>query len=72
MPHVTFHDLRRSCGTLLIQRGVPLHVVSRILGHTSTGVTERVYAHLAGKQIRAGMNELATLHRDLGRRRKAA
>jgi integrase len=73
MPHVTFHDLRRSCGTLLIQRGVPLNVVSRILGHTSTTVTERVYAHLGGKQLRAGLNELAELHRDLHRRgRKTA
>lgn len=67
MPHVTFHDLRRSCGTLLIQRGVPLNVVSRILGHTSTTVTERVYAHLGGKQLRAGLNELAALHRGLHR-----
>lgn len=73
MPHVTFHDLRRSCGTLLIQRGVSLHVVSRILGHSSTSVTERVYAHLGNKQIRAGLNELTALHRDLHRRgRKAA
>lgn len=73
MPHVTFHDLRRSCGTLLIQKGVSLHVVSRILGHSSTSVTERVYAHLANKQVRAGLNQLADLHRDLHRRgRKAA
>lgn len=73
MPHVTFHDLRRSCGTLLIQRGVPLNVVSRILGHTSTTVTERVYAHLGGKQLRAGLNELTALHRGLHRSgRKAA
>jgi integrase len=73
MPHVTFHDLRRSCGTLLIQRGVSLNVVSRILGHSSTTVTERVYAHLGGKQLRAGLNELSALHRDLHRKgRKAA
>lgn len=73
LPHVTFHDLRRSCGTLLIQKGVPLHVVSRILGHSSTAVTERVYAHLGDNQLRQGLNQLATLHRDLHRRgRKAA
>lgn len=73
MPHVTFHDLRRSCGTLLIQRGVSLNVVSKILGHSSTTVTERVYAHLGSAQVRAGLNELSALHRDLHRRgRKAA
>jgi len=62
MPHVTFHDLRRSCGTLLIQQGVPLHIVSRILGHSSTAVTERVYAHLSNAQVQAGMDALTQLH----------
>lgn len=70
MQHVTFHDLRRSCGTLLIQRGVDLHVVSKLLGHSSTTVTERVYAHLADKQLKAGLDTLADLHRDLHRTRK--
>jgi integrase len=70
MPHVTFHDLRRSCGTLLIQRGVDLHVVSRILGHSSTAVTERVYAHLGARQLREGLGALTDLHRDLHRKRK--
>jgi integrase len=65
MPHVNFHDLRRSCGTLLIRQGVPLHVVSRILGHTSTTVTERVYAHLSTQQVHAGMSALADLHQAL-------
>jgi len=70
MPDVNFHDLRRSCGTLLIQRGVELHVVSKLLGHTSTTVTERVYAHLGAKQLRTGLNVLADLHRDLHRKQK--
>lgn len=74
MPEVTFHDLRRSCGTLLVQRGVPLQVVSRILGHTSTAVTERVYAHLDVRQLREGLGVVTGLHRRLtpGRRKKAA
>jgi integrase len=70
MPHVTFHDLRRSCGTLLVQRGVPLQVVSRILGHTSTAVTERVYAHLDVRQLKEGLDVLSDLHRRLHRARK--
>jgi integrase len=45
-PTANFHDLRRSCGTLLIQAGVPLHQVSQILGHSSTQVTEKRYAFL--------------------------
>lgn len=65
MPHVHFHDLRRSCGTLLIREGVPLHIVSRILGHTSTSVTERVYAHLSSAQVAQGLDALSRLHREL-------
>lgn len=68
MPEVTFHDLRRSCGTMLIQQGVELHVVSRLLGHTSTTVTEKVYAHLNVKQLKEGLGALEDLHRDLHRR----
>lgn len=69
MPEVTFRDLRRSCGTLMIQRGVPLQVVSRILGHSSTGVTERVYAHLAPKQLREGLGVLTDMHRQLSKKK---
>jgi integrase len=65
MPHVHYHDLRRSCGTLLIREGVPLHIVSRILGHSSTAVTERVYAHLSSAQVQAGLGALTRLHREL-------
>lgn len=70
MPGVQFRDLRRSTGTLLIQSGVPLHHVSQILGHTSTQVTERVYAHLAGAQLKASMQHLSRLHRGLHQTKK--
>ena len=71
MPAVTFHDLRRSCGTLMIQTGkVDLYTVSRILGHSSTAVTQKVYAHLDNAQMRAGLNTLTALHQDLHQRPK--
>lgn len=46
MPEVNFHDLRRSTGTLLLQSGAPMHVVSQLLGHSSVRVTESRYAFL--------------------------
>jgi integrase len=55
MPHVQYRDLRRSCGTILLQSGAPMHVVSQILGHTSVTVTERHYAFLADSQKRDAM-----------------
>jgi integrase len=40
-----FHLLRHTRATRLLERGVPLHAVSTLLGHSNTAVTERVYAH---------------------------
>jgi integrase len=65
LPTVTFHDLRRSCGSLMVNMGVDLYTVSGILGHSSVKVTEQVYAHLGNAKRRAGLDTLATLHQDL-------
>ena len=46
---VTFHTLRHTFASWLVQAGVPLYKVSRWLGHHSITVTER-YAHLAPNQ----------------------
>ncbi len=43
-----FHDLRHTYASLAIQNGVPLHTVSRILGHSSIQTTMR-YAHWCGE-----------------------
>ena len=55
MPGVTFHDLRRSCATLMLAAGVPLHVISKLLGHSSIRVTEARYAHLQIEAVREGL-----------------
>lgn len=55
MPWVTFHDLRRSCGTLMIEAGVDLYVVSKVLGHSTVAVTQSRYAHLQVDALRAGL-----------------
>jgi integrase len=39
LPTVRFHDLRRSCVTLLLDLGVPPHIVMRIVGHATLDVT---------------------------------
>jgi len=41
----------------LVQREVPLYVVSQILGHSSLETTKR-YAHLAPEHLAAGMEAL--------------
>jgi len=43
---IRFHDLRHTAGTLALQQGVPLHTVSRMLGHADPAMMLRRYAHV--------------------------
>ncbi|HEX8011571.1 MAG TPA: integrase [Casimicrobiaceae bacterium] len=56
MPHVRPHDLRHSCASMLIQKGVGLHVVASILGDHL--LTARRYAHLADDTLAAAMAQI--------------
>ncbi|MBK5962926.1 recombinase XerD [Thiocystis minor] len=40
------HDLRRTCGSWLVQAGVGIERVSELLRHSDVAITARVYAHL--------------------------
>jgi integrase len=44
--HWSMHELRHSCASLMLAMGVPLEVVSDVLGHASIRVTMDVYGHL--------------------------
>ena len=41
---VTFHWARHTWAVLALEKGVEISKISRLLGHTSTAVTEKVYA----------------------------
>lgn len=56
MPQYSFHDLRRSCATLMLASGAPMNVIAKLLGHSSTRVTEARYAHLQLDAVRHGLN----------------
>jgi integrase len=47
---VTFHDLRHAFASIAASRGVPVTVLSGIMGHSDVGVTQRVYIHLFGRE----------------------
>lgn len=52
-----FHDLRHTCGSWLVQAGVPLFDVKEVLGHSTIRMTER-YAHFAPENVRAAVDRL--------------
>jgi integrase len=51
------HALRHTCASRLIQRGVPLAVVQKWMGHKAIQTTLR-YAHLAPDSLRVAMEAL--------------
>ena len=52
-----FHDLRHTCATRMVQAGVDLYKVQRILGHKSPIMTQR-YAHHYPESLRDGVEAL--------------
>ena len=49
--NLTTHWARHTCGTLLLNAGVPMVVVSKVLGHKSIKTTERIYAKWMSRTI---------------------
>lgn len=47
LPPIRFHDLRHGAATMLIAAGVPMKLVSDVLGHASMSFTADVYAVVA-------------------------
>ncbi|WP_298338834.1 tyrosine-type recombinase/integrase [Ferrimicrobium sp.] len=53
------HELRHAAASLMLAAGTPLPEVSRVLGHSSTRVTDEVYAHLGHEALRGAVDRLA-------------
>ena len=60
LPSIRFHDLRHTCATLLLAKGVHPKLVHALLGHASISITMDLYSHWApamGDQAAASMEE---------------
>lgn len=49
-PEFTFHSLRHTHATMLVESGAPIKYVQERLGHKDAQVTMRIYSHLSQKQ----------------------
>jgi integrase len=58
LPHAGLHTLRHSAASVMLISGVPLKVVSEILGHSSIAITGDVYGHVAPDVARGAMDVL--------------
>lgn len=61
LPRFRFHDLRHSCATLLLSKGVPLKTVSDILGHSKISTTADIYAHVQPELHRDALSQMDSI-----------
>lgn len=55
IPYVTLHELRHTFGTVLREQDVDIYTISKLLGHSSIGVTTSIYVHNDIEVLRKAM-----------------
>lgn len=55
------HELRHSAASLMLAKGVPLQVVSEVLGHASIRMTSDVYGHILAPDRQAAADAMGQL-----------
>lgn len=56
-PNFSFHTLRHSFASWLVQRGISIFQISKLLGHCNVSVTE-IYSHLRAEDLRSAIDKL--------------
>ena len=60
---ITFHKLRHSCASMLINRGWDIKQLQYWLGHADPDTTLRIYSHYNKHRLNATENELSEISR---------
>lgn len=55
---ISSHWARRSAGMMFLNNGIRIETVAKILGHSSTKITEQVYASILSKTVADEMSQL--------------
>ena len=63
LPPVSFHDLRHTHATILLQANVPIKIVSERLGHASITMTADTYSHVTETMQKDATEKLSTIFR---------
>jgi integrase len=61
LPHIRFHNLRHTCATLLLSKGVHPKFVQELQGHATISITLNRYSHVIpamGDQTRKAMEDV--------------
>jgi site-specific recombinase XerD len=53
------HVMRRTCASIALEKGVPLHHISEMFGHTRTSTTEKSYVKVHRRQAMASFKSLS-------------
>jgi integrase len=63
IPKVSPNDLRRTFASWLVQSGVDLFTVSKLMGHSSTRMVEKVYGKLTRENMQAAIARVPAFQR---------
>ena len=56
LKNISFHQLRHSCASLMVKKGVNFKIIQERLGHANIGITLDLYSHLEDDQHKESAN----------------
>lgn len=61
LPKITFHELRHTSVSLLINAGIQAQTISKRVGHSTISTTQNIYSHLFEKSANEAVNVMSNI-----------